>query len=139
MVLGVVTWFYLTDRPEQARWLSAAEREWLSARMAREERHREERHGLSRLRAMADPRVWLLIAIYFTVAMGTNAIGFFLPKILEGHFPGASKLRARFPVGLAAPGGGGRACSWSASTPTATASAAGTWRCRRSSPRRAGG
>jgi predicted MFS family arabinose efflux permease len=96
VILGVVTWFYLTDRPEQARWLSTPEREWLSARMAREERNREARHGLSRLRAMADPRVWLLISIYFTVAMGTNAIGFFLPKILEGHFSDASKVQLGF-------------------------------------------
>ena len=96
VALGVVTWYYLTDRPEQAHWLPAAERDWLSARMAREERDREKRHGLSRLRAMADPRVWLLISIYFTIAMGTNGIGFFLPKILEGHFADASKLQLGF-------------------------------------------
>lgn len=96
IVLGVITWFYLTDRPEQARWLPTAEREWLSARMSREERNREARHGLSRLRAMTDPRVWLFISIYFTVAMGTNGIGFFLPKILEGHFSGSSKLQLGF-------------------------------------------
>ena len=45
---------------------------------------------------MADPRVWLLISIYFTVAMGTNGIGFYLPRILEGHFADASRLRLGF-------------------------------------------
>ena len=30
VVLGVVAWFFLTDRPEQAHWLPTAEREWLS-------------------------------------------------------------------------------------------------------------
>ena len=29
---------------------------------------------------MADPRVWLLIAVYFTVALADNAFGFYLPK-----------------------------------------------------------
>ncbi len=93
VVLGLITWQYLTDRPDDARWLTPTEREWLAKRMARDEQNREQRHGLSRLRAMGDRRVWLMIAIYFTLAMGTNALGFFLPKILEGHFSGASKLR----------------------------------------------
>ena len=30
VLLGVVTLFYLTDRPEQARWLTPAERTWLA-------------------------------------------------------------------------------------------------------------
>src|SRR5262249_29499180 len=29
LVLGIVTLFYLTDRPEQARWLRPEERDWL--------------------------------------------------------------------------------------------------------------
>src|SRR5262245_9630412 len=32
MVLGVVAWFYLTDRPEKARWLAPDQRDWLAAR-----------------------------------------------------------------------------------------------------------
>src|SRR5262249_12933191 len=34
--LGVVVLVYLTDRPEQARWLTPAERGWLIARLAAE-------------------------------------------------------------------------------------------------------
>ena len=91
VILGVVTWYYLTDRPEDAGWLSKAERGWLAARLAREDRLRVERHGLSRFRALANPRVCLLIGLYFTIAMGTNGIGFFLPKILAGQFTGVSR------------------------------------------------
>jgi ACS family tartrate transporter-like MFS transporter len=36
IVLGIVTIFYLTDRPREARWLDAAEKEWLLAALARE-------------------------------------------------------------------------------------------------------
>ena len=91
VILGVVTWFYLTDRPEQARWLSPEERDWLCARMDREELRREKLHGLSRFRALLNPRVCLLILIYFTIAMGTNASGFFFPRIVAGQFPAATK------------------------------------------------
>jgi ACS family tartrate transporter-like MFS transporter len=38
--------------------------------------------------ACCDPRVWLLIAIYFTVAMGDNSYGFYIPTFLKSQFPG---------------------------------------------------
>src|SRR6201991_4455054 len=33
VVLGIVTWFYLTDRPDKADWLSAEQKAWLSSRL----------------------------------------------------------------------------------------------------------
>jgi ACS family tartrate transporter-like MFS transporter len=88
VALGIVTWWYLTDRPEKAGWLTPDERSELSARMAREEKSREERHGLHRLQALADPRVGLFILLYFTIALGSNAFGFYAPEILKRHFSG---------------------------------------------------
>jgi ACS family tartrate transporter-like MFS transporter len=96
ILLGIITWFYLTDRPEQAHWLRPEEREWLSARMSGEEALRTEHHGLSRLSAMANPRVLLLIALYSTIAVGANSYGLHAPKIIDGLFPG----RTKFVIGL---------------------------------------
>ncbi len=94
VILGFVTWSFLTDRPEDARWLEPGERDWLSARMAREEKRREARHGLNRLGALRNPQFVLLILLYFTIAMGTNGYGFFAPTIIDGRFPnlGADKI-----------------------------------------------
>jgi MFS transporter, ACS family, tartrate transporter len=88
VLLGIVTWWYLTDRPEQARWLTAEERSQLAARMAKEEKSREERHRLNRLQSLADPRVGLFILLYFTIALGSNGFGFYAPAILQRHFSG---------------------------------------------------
>src|ERR1700735_2588976 len=33
ILLGLVTWFYLTDRPEHAAWLSAEQTAWLAAKL----------------------------------------------------------------------------------------------------------
>jgi ACS family tartrate transporter-like MFS transporter len=96
IVLGVAVMFYLTDRPERARWLTHAERTWLTERMGREERNREERHGLTLLQAMANRRVWLLAMLYFTVAMGANTSGLYLPKLIAEHFVN----RLEFQIGL---------------------------------------
>ncbi len=87
VLLGFVTIRYLTDRPEEAEWLSPAERLWLAQRLEAEHRQRELRHGLTLLQALRDWRVWLLVAVYFTVAMGDNSFGFYLPRFLKGRFP----------------------------------------------------
>ncbi|MHB1558025.1 MAG: MFS transporter [Isosphaeraceae bacterium] len=90
VILGIVTWFYLTDRPAVAGWLSPEERGWLDRRMAREDRDRVARHGLDRLQSLGHPMMGLFILLYFTIALGTNSFGFYAPKILEGRFTGWS-------------------------------------------------
>src|SRR4029077_8078158 len=55
IILGVVTLLYLTDRPAQAKWLSPAERDWLTGRLQREQAHREQRYGFTLAQAFANP------------------------------------------------------------------------------------
>ena len=91
VLMGFVTFRYLTDRPEEADWLTPAERTVLIDRLAAERKllGPQEQHSLAS--ALANPRVWLLIAVYFSVAMGDNAFGFFLPKLLHSQWPEASE------------------------------------------------
>jgi ACS family tartrate transporter-like MFS transporter len=93
VVMGLVVLCYLTDRPEQAGWLTPAERGWLSDRMAGEEKRREQHHPLTLLGSMANAGVWLLCLIYVTAAMGSNGVGFYSPTLLEEHFRGATGVR----------------------------------------------
>jgi len=96
VLLGFVVLYYLTDRPQQAQWLDPDERDWLAGEMAAEEDERHRRHGLTLTGAMAEPKVWLLILLYFTVAAGTNSIGLYLPRLIQDRFAGLSK----FEIGL---------------------------------------
>src|SRR5262245_14074355 len=98
VALGFVVLRYLTDRPDQAGWLSPEERDWLAARVGREEQERERQHGLTLWQAAADRRVWLLIVLYFTVAAGSNSFGFYAPKLLQTRFPDVGE----FALGLLA-------------------------------------
>jgi sugar phosphate permease len=84
VLLGIVVWLWMTDRPEQACWLDDAERSWLVARMSREEKRRPQRHLRE---ALAQPGVWLLCAVYFSVAVSSNGMGFFLPSMIKSLFP----------------------------------------------------
>jgi MFS family permease len=84
VVLGIAAWFYLTDRPKDADWLSADERRWLDDTMAAEQQATQA-SGKHRIRdSLRDPRVWALGLVYFGVTYGLYALSFFLPTIVAG-------------------------------------------------------
>ncbi len=93
IVLGVISIFYLTDRPEKAHWLDEEERNWLTAQISREETSRQQRHGLTLWQAAIDRRVWILTLLYFTVAGASNSLGFYLPKFVQIGFPNLAEFR----------------------------------------------
>ncbi len=96
--LGIVTLAYLTDRPDQAHWLTPAERTWLAQQIANDHTHLPHGRSHSLWAAVLDFRVWLLIAVYFTVAVGDNSYGFYIPTFLKSQFPEWSP----FQIGLLA-------------------------------------
>src|SRR5258706_631585 len=64
VIMGIVTLFYLTDRPEQATFLSTEEKDWLAERQASENRTMAKTNHDNPFRALLDPRV-LLMALYY--------------------------------------------------------------------------
>jgi ACS family tartrate transporter-like MFS transporter len=86
VVLGASVLLLLPDGPRDAAWLSADERAWLEAERAREDTRRIEAGGADTLAALADARVWILIGLYLSVAIGTNATGAYLPKLVKDSF-----------------------------------------------------
>lgn len=83
VILGVIAWRFLTDRPEQADWLPPPEREWLVDRMHRERAERAAQQTGSHLRAVLSRRVLLLSLIYFLNNIVTYGVFLWLPKILR--------------------------------------------------------
>jgi len=70
--LGIAVLGYLTERPEDAGWLSTAQRAWLLYRLEREREQTLVAHT-SPLRALGSPLVWILSLPYFafyTVGLG---------------------------------------------------------------------
>src|SRR5262249_27996223 len=49
---------------------------------------RQKQHEADRLQALLDGRVWLLICLYFTVAVGSNASGAYFPKLIKEQYQG---------------------------------------------------
>lgn len=82
--VGVVAYFYLTDRPAHARWLSDAERSALTTALSQEDSLKRE-HGPGSVRAaLSDRRVWFFSLIYFTVQMSVYGVVFYLPTRIAG-------------------------------------------------------
>jgi MFS transporter, ACS family, tartrate transporter len=82
--LGFVVLLYLTDRPEDATWLTPDERAWLTTHLAEERKRRERRHRLSVLQALSNPIVWQLgVLLLLCNAFGVYVLGLWLPQIVR--------------------------------------------------------
>jgi MFS family permease len=84
IIVGVICWFYLTDRPADAKWLAADERVWLQNEMDTEEAQTAKRYHVSIKQALTQPRIWALAFVYFGIVYGLYAVSFFLPTIIAG-------------------------------------------------------
>ncbi len=85
ILIGIVTWFYLPDTPNDAKWLNRDERDWLNGALAQEEKIKQDVHGSHKTSlALTDKRVWLLSLVYFGLIYGLYALAFFLPTIIGG-------------------------------------------------------
>jgi MFS transporter, ACS family, tartrate transporter len=83
LIIGIVTLFVLTDRPQEAKFLTADEKNWLSAKLAREQQAKEAVRKFSLLEGMFDPRVLLLALNYFGIVVASLGILFFVPQIIK--------------------------------------------------------
>jgi ACS family tartrate transporter-like MFS transporter len=83
VLIGIAVFFYLTDRPSEARWLDPEEREWLTGRMIHERRQIEAHHGAGLLRAFYDPKVIMLSLNYIGIVTASLGMLLFLPQIIK--------------------------------------------------------
>jgi len=75
----------LTDRPEQARWLSPQEQAWLTQELAKDvaPANHESVHTLRK--ALMSPALLTLAFIYFCAISANLGLSFFLPQIIKNQ------------------------------------------------------
>jgi len=83
ILLGFVVLFYMTDRPEKAKWLKDDEREWLVNAMNVEHAAKAATASHSIWRGLADPRVLALSLVYFGTSAGLYTLGIWAPQIIK--------------------------------------------------------
>src|SRR5215813_2023384 len=83
VLLGVIVYFALEDRPESARWLTEEERQWLLSTLHAEDTDVQPGEKISTFSAFALPSVWLLAFVYFTLNTMSYGISLWLPTVLK--------------------------------------------------------
>jgi D-galactonate transporter len=82
VIVGVTAFFYLTDRPHEATWLNAVEKDLLEKDMERDHAGAGPREH-SFLASLRDPRIWLLILVFFCIIAGNSTLTFWGPTIIS--------------------------------------------------------
>jgi ACS family tartrate transporter-like MFS transporter len=94
VILGIVVLFYMTDKPEGAKWLAADERAWLVETMNAERASKAASSHHSIWRGLADIRVLALALVYFGTSAGLYTLGIWAPQIIKGF--GLSNMQVGF-------------------------------------------
>lgn len=94
VIFGVAAFFYLSDRPATARWLSDDEKATVTSLLQRDAAARDRAFGTpparSITRQILNRNVWLLALAFSTMVSNFNALAIWLPQIVRGMLgPGA--------------------------------------------------
>src|SRR5205823_492164 len=105
VVLGLAVLRALPEQPSDAAWLTRAEQEALTSRLAEEAAPASTVHSIRG--ALTSGRVWLLAGVYFTIPVALYAMGFWLPQIVRNASGGtdlSTGLLSAIPYAVAAIG-----------------------------------
>ncbi len=81
IVVGVWSYFYLTDKPLDAKWIEPQARQALHDTIEAEDTAKDEGHGPKHwARALGNVRVWYFCLIYFCIQIAVYGMTFFLPQ-----------------------------------------------------------
>jgi ACS family tartrate transporter-like MFS transporter len=80
---GFVVLFVLTDKPEQAKFLTAEERSWLAGQLAAERKAKDAFRRISVWQSFYDPKVLLLSLNYFGIITASLGQLIFIPQIIK--------------------------------------------------------
>jgi ACS family tartrate transporter-like MFS transporter len=83
IVFGLITLGYLTDWPQQAKWLPRDEQEWITGELQREKEAKSAKLTLTVWEALRRKEVLLLTLVYFLAVTNLYGFGIWFPTILQ--------------------------------------------------------
>jgi len=85
VLLGIVVFFYLDDRPGNVRWLSPEQNQRVVRQLAAQRQAQEHAGAGHNFRAaFVNKDLWRLIYVNFALLCGTYGVSFWLPQIVQG-------------------------------------------------------
>jgi len=79
LLFGIIVLLWLPDRPANAKWLSAEDKQLIGARLAEDPVHEAQSLG----DMLSDWRVWALILPDFGIVFGIYCLGLWLPQMVK--------------------------------------------------------
>jgi MFS transporter, ACS family, tartrate transporter len=83
IIFGVVTIFFLTDRPHQATWLAEDERRWITEELSREQQAKRLAHSYRIREAFRHREVIILTVGYFFIITAVYGFNIWLPSLIK--------------------------------------------------------
>lgn len=83
VALGAIAYFYLTDRPRDAKWLAPEERDWISNELEMEKARKKAAGKMPILEALRQPRVLVLALACFCYITNSVGLASWLPTIVR--------------------------------------------------------
>ncbi len=83
VILGFLTYFVLPSRPEEAKFLTREEKEWLRAELEGEEQQKLKQQRSSAVEGLTNSRVWHLVSIYLGIMIGGYTMSFWMPQLVK--------------------------------------------------------
>ena len=99
LFFGVMTWFYLTDWPHQAKWLPTDERAWVINQLESEKRAKKSVRSYTVWEAIRHRDVLILTAVHLVQNGSAHALAFWLPTMLK-RVSGLSDFKVTLLVAL---------------------------------------
>jgi len=82
-ILGLAAYFYLQDKPEDARWLSTEEKTALRFQLDHDHKDVESAHHAGFFQMLKDPKVYGLSFTYFLLLGATYTMVFWIPSLIK--------------------------------------------------------
>jgi sugar phosphate permease len=86
VLAGIFAYFYMTDRPEEAKWLTDTDRAVVRQQLEIDQKAQGERHSDWRT-LFGNPMVWLLIAVFFCLLCANSTLTFWIPTVIREAGP----------------------------------------------------
>ena len=82
-ILGIAAYFYLQDKPEDAKWLSSEEKAALRFQLDHDHKDVESAHHAGFFQMLKDPKVYGLAFTYFLLLGATYTMVFWIPTLIK--------------------------------------------------------
>ncbi len=84
VALGLIAYFYLDDKPDDAKWLTSTEKQIVRDDLLADAKMKEIVPEGALRRAFVNPKVYIAGFVYFSIIAGNNAMTLWMPTLIKG-------------------------------------------------------